>query len=115
MHYADSLDNAQNKAFRSAYIKAYGAEADVYAVQGFDSGLLLKQALEKTGGDIADRAATISAMEGAVIDSPRGRWTMSRAHNPIQDFYLRRVENGNNKVLGVAWKALEDPARGCTM
>ena len=57
----------------------------------------------------------IAAMEGAVIDSPRGQWTMSRAHNPIQDFYLRRVENGDNKVLGVAWKALEDPARGCTM
>ena len=115
LHYADSLENAQNKAFRSAYLKAYEAQADVYAVQGYDTGLLLKQALEKTGGDIGDRAAVISAMEGAVIDSPRGQWTMSRAHNPIQDFYLRRVENGDNKVLGVAWKALEDPARGCTM
>ena len=115
LHYANSLDNAQNTAFRTAYLKAYQAEADVYAVQGYDTGLLLKQALEKSGGDIADRAAVIAAMEGAVINSPRGQWTMSRAHNPIQDFYLRRVENGDNKVLGVAWKALEDPARGCMM
>jgi branched-chain amino acid transport system substrate-binding protein len=38
---------------------------------------------------------------------------MSRAHNPVQDIYLRRTENGDNKVVGVAWKALADPARGC--
>lgn len=115
LHYADALDNPQNKAFRSAYRDAFGTEADVYAVQGYDTGLLLIQALEKTGGDISDRQAVIAAMEGAVIDSPRGQWKMSKAHNPIQDFYLRRVENGDNKVVGVAWKALEDPARGCSM
>ncbi len=115
LHYADSLDNARNSAFRSAYRDAYGTDADVYAVQGYDTGLLLIQALQKTGGDITDREAVIAAMEGAVIDSPRGQWTMSKAHNPIQDFYLRRVENGDNKVIGVAWSALEDPARGCSM
>ena len=115
LHYADSLDNARNAAFRSAYRDAYGTDADVYAVQCYDTGLLLIQAPEKTGGDITDREAVIAAMEGAVIDSPRGQWTMSKAHNPVQDFYLRRVENGDNKVIGVAWSALEDPARGCSM
>ncbi len=115
LHYADSLDNPQNKTFRAAYRKAFNAEADVYAVQGYDTALLLKQALETTGGDIADRQAVVAAMEGAVIDSPRGQWRMSKAHNPIQDFYLRRVENGDNKVIAIAWSALEDPARGCTM
>ncbi len=115
LHYADSLDNSRNKAFRAAYRENYGLEADVYAVQGYDTGLLLAQALDKAGGDISNRDAIIAAMEGAVIDSPRGRWTMSKAHNPIQDFYLRRVENGDNKVIAVAWKALEDPARDCSM
>lgn len=115
LHYADSLTNPRNTAFRAAYRDAYGTEADVYAVQGYDTGLLLMQAVETAGGDISNRDAVIAAMEGAVIDSPRGQWTMSRAHNPIQDFYLRRVENGDNKVIGVAWKSLEDPARGCSM
>jgi branched-chain amino acid transport system substrate-binding protein len=40
---------------------------------------------------------------------------MSKAHNPIQDIYLRRVEGNANQVIGIAWKALEDPARGCKM
>ncbi len=115
LHYADSLDNPRNKAYRAAYVKAYKIEPDVFSVQGYDTGLLLAQALEKAKGDIGNQKAMIAAMEGAVIDSPRGPWKMSRAHNPIQDIYLRRVEKGDNKVLGVAWKALEDPARGCKL
>ncbi|MBI3527764.1 MAG: ABC transporter substrate-binding protein [Betaproteobacteria bacterium] len=115
LHYADSLDNSRNKAFRAAYGKVYKTEPDVYSVQGFDTGLLLAQALEKVKGDIGNQKAVIAAMEGAVIDSPRGQWKMSKAHNPIQDIYLRRVEKGDNKVIGVAWKALEDPARGCKL
>jgi branched-chain amino acid transport system substrate-binding protein len=115
LHYADSLDNSRNKAFRAAYGKAFKTEPDVYSVQGYDTGLLLAQALEKVKGDIGNQKAVIAAMEGAVIDSPRGQWKMSKAHNPIQDIYLRRVEKGDNKVLGVAWKALEDPARGCKL
>jgi len=115
LHYADSLDNPRNKAFRAAYRKAYKTEPDVYSVQGYDTGLLLAQALDKAKGDIGNQKAVIAAMEGAVIDSPRGQWKMSKAHNPIQDIYLRRVEKGDNKVIGVAWKALEDPARGCKL
>ncbi|MCW5623741.1 MAG: ABC transporter substrate-binding protein [Burkholderiales bacterium] len=116
LHYADSLDNPRNKAFRAAYTKASNnMEPDVFAVQGYDTGLLLAQALDKVKGDLSNRAAVVAALENAVVDSPRGPWKMSRAHNPIQDIYLRRAEKGVNKVVGVAWKALEDPARGCKL
>ncbi len=54
-------------------------------------------------------------MEKAEIDSPRGKFTLSKAHNPVQDIYLRKVEGKENKVVGVAVKALADPARGCKM
>ena len=66
-------------------------------------------------GDIRALPAVIAAMEGVTIDSPRGKWKMSRAHNPIQDSYLRQVVGEQNKYVGVAWKALEDPARGCRL
>ncbi|MCW5257898.1 hypothetical protein D5038_16445 [Verminephrobacter aporrectodeae subsp. tuberculatae] len=50
-------------------------------------------------GDLSAKPALYKALEAAVIDSPRGKWRMSRAHNPVQDIYLRRVENGENKVI----------------
>lgn len=39
----------------------------------------------------------------------------AKAHNPVQDIYLRVVENGENKVIGVAAKALADSGVGCKM
>ena len=115
MHYSDSLDTPRNKKFRLDYAKAYKAQPDVYAVQGYDSGLLLIQGANAVKGDLSSKPALYKAMEGATIDSPRGKWTMSKSHNPVQDMYLRVVENKENKVLGVAARALADSGAGCKM
>jgi branched-chain amino acid transport system substrate-binding protein len=66
-------------------------------------------------GDINNKAALYAAMENARIDSPRGAWTMSKSHNPVQDIYTRRVENKENKVIGVAAKSLADSGAGCKL
>jgi len=115
LHYADSLDVAKDKEFRLAYAKAYKLQPDVYAVQGYDAAQLLDIGLKAVKGDIKAQKAMTAAMEGVTIDSPRGKWKMSRSHNPIQDSYLRQVVGEQNKYVAVAWKALEDPGRGCKM
>ncbi len=115
MHYSDSLDTPRNKAFRLEYAKTFKLQPDVYAVQGYDSGLLMVQAFNAVKGDLSKRDEIIKAMRSAKIDSPRGTWTMSAQHNPIQDIYLRRAEGGENKVIGIAAKALADPGTGCRM
>jgi branched-chain amino acid transport system substrate-binding protein len=113
LHYADSLDIKKDKAFRLAYAKTFKLQPDVYAVQGYDAGQLLAAGLEAVKGDISKKQDVIKAMEAARIDSPRGGFVLSKAHNPVQDIYLRKVVGKENKVQGVAWKALADPARGC--
>ena len=54
-------------------------------------------------------------METAEIDSPRGKFTLSKAHNPVQDMYLRVAQGMENKYVSIAVKALADPAKGCRM
>jgi branched-chain amino acid transport system substrate-binding protein len=115
LHYSDSLETPRNKQFRLNYAKGFRMQPDVYAVQGYDSGLLLAQGLAAVKGDIANKQALYAALESQSIDSPRGKWSMSKSHNPIQDIYLRRVENKENKVLGIAAKALADSGAGCRM
>ena len=115
MHYSDSLDTPRNKNFRLEYAKAFKAQPDVYAVQGYDTGLLLIQGANAVKGDLTNKAVLYKSMEGAVIDSPRGKWTMSPSHNPIQDIYIRQVSGNENKVIGVAAKALADSGVGCKM
>ncbi len=115
LHYSDSLATPRNQAFRLAYAKTYRLQPDVYAVQGYDTGLLLVQGANAVKGDLSSKAALYKALESASIDSPRGKWTMSKSHNPVQDIYLRVVENKENKVLGVAAKGLADSGAGCKM
>ena len=115
MHYGDSIETPRNKQFRLNYAKTFRLQPDVYAVQGYDTGLLLVQGANAVNGDLNNKPALYKAMESATIDSPRGKWTMSKSHNPVQDIYLRVVENKENKVLGIAAKALADSGAGCKM
>ena len=115
LHYADSLDNAANKKFRAAFKKATGRDADVYAVAGYDTVNALARALDKVQGDTSAQKELIAALEATGLDSPRGAFRFSRAHNPIQDVYVRQVKGGQEVVLGIALKDADDPATGCAM
>jgi branched-chain amino acid transport system substrate-binding protein len=113
LHYADALDNAANRKFRESFKKATGRDADVYAVAGYDTVNALAQALGKVKGDTGAGKELIAALEATRLDSPRGPFRFSKAHNPVQDVYLRQVKGGKELVLGVAMKDAEDPAAGC--
>ncbi|MDO5692071.1 MAG: ABC transporter substrate-binding protein [Pseudomonadota bacterium] len=115
LHYSNVLTTLRNGEFRYTYSRSFKSEPDVYAVQGYDTGLLLRQGLEAVQGDMGKRDQLYGALESAVIDSPRGKWRMGKAHNPVQDIYLRAVSNGENRVIGVAAKALEDSGSGCRL
>ncbi len=115
LHYGDGIETPRNKAFRLAYAKTFKLQPDVYAVQGYDTGLLLVHGANAVKGDLNNKAVLYKAMESATVDSPRGKWKMSSSHNPIQDIYLRVVENKENKVIGIAAKALADSGAGCKM
>src|SRR5436309_12321575 len=115
LHYADNLDTPKNNAFRKSFALTYKQNADVYAVQGYDAAQMLAVGLAAAKGDLAKRDAITAAMHKATIDSPRGKFTISPAGNPVQDMYLREAKGLNNEFKSIAVKALADPARGCRM
>ena len=117
LHYADSLNTKRDNAFRLNYAKTFRMQPDVYAVQGYDAAQMLAIGLNATKGDATKSADISAALRKATIDSPRGPFTISAAHNPVQDFYLRQssAKDKENKVIGIASSKLADPGRGCKM
>ncbi len=115
LHYADNLDNPTNVAFLKAFKDKTGKDGDIYAVQGYDAAALLDVGLSAVGGDDKKRDTMIQAMGAAKIDSPRGPLSFNKAHNPIQNIYLREVRNGRNELISIAQEAVDDPARGCKL
>ncbi|WP_280153045.1 ABC transporter substrate-binding protein [Piscinibacter sp. XHJ-5] len=115
LHYADNLDTPRNNAFRKSFALTYKTNADVYAVQGYDAAQLLGAGLAAAKGDLGKRDVVTAAMRKAVVDSPRGKFTISAAGNPVQDMYLREAKGVNNEFKSIAVKSLSDPAQGCRM
>ena len=115
LHYADNLDTPKNNNFRKAYAVAYKSQPDVYAVQGYDAAQILGAGLKAVNGDVSKRDQLSAAMRKVTVDSPRGKFTISPAGNPVQDIYLREVKGNNNEFRSVAVKGLSDPARGCKL
>ncbi|MGE3248100.1 MAG: ABC transporter substrate-binding protein [Beijerinckiaceae bacterium] len=115
LHYADDLDNAENKAFRAAYEAAFKSPASVYAVQGFDTMAMLSAGLKAVNGDIKKKNDLHGAIANAEIKSPRGPLKLSKSHNPVQNFYLRELRDGKNVNKGVAVASLGDIDKNCKM
>ena len=115
LHYADGIDTPRNNAFRNKYAVTYKAQPDVYAVQGYDAAAILGAGLSAVKGDFKQRDAMVAAMRKVQIDSPRGKYTLSASHNPVQDFYIREAKGRENVMTGIAVKVLADPGRGCRM
>jgi branched-chain amino acid transport system substrate-binding protein len=115
LHYADDVDNPENKAFRAAFQDAYKVPPDVYAVQGWDTMQLLEIGLKAVGGDASKRDALNAAMSKASFKSPRGPFRLSAANNPVQNFYLRELKGGKSVLLKTSATDFADPGTGCRL
>ena len=81
-NYADNLETPRNNTFRKNFALAYKTNADVYAVQGYDAAQILAAGLNAVKGDLTNRDALTAAMRKGVVDSPRGKFTISRGRQP---------------------------------
>lgn len=113
LHYADGLDNPQNKVFSAAFKAAHGIDPDVYAVQGWDAMQVLDIGLTAVGGDTGKKAEMHAAMAAAKFASPRGPFEFSASRNPKQNFYARELKGGRNRMTGLAAESLADSGKGC--
>ncbi len=89
--WSPDMDNAANKRFVTDYLKQHGKYPSFYGAQSYDAIMLIKSAVEATGGNLKDKDALRNALMAADYDSVRGRYTYGNNHMPIQNFYLREV------------------------
>ncbi len=100
LHWAVTLDNAENKAFVDAYQKEYNLLPDVFALQAWDGITAVDKALQATKGDTSNKDALIAALENVKFKSPRGDFEFDKdTHNVIHDIYIREVKVQGGTVV----------------
>jgi len=119
--WSPDMDNAANKRFVGDYLKKYGKYPSFYGAQSYDAIMLIKSAVEATGGNLKDKDALRKALKAANFDSVRGRYSYGNNHMPIQNFYLREVVADSEgrwttKIVSTVYKNHQDPhAKDCKM
>src|SRR5271169_3971938 len=90
-NWAPNLDNPQNKKFGGAYEDAYHSVPATYAMQGYDTAMLIDSAVKAVKGDLTNKDAVAAALKKADFTSLRGGFKFNTNGYPIQDFYLTKV------------------------
>lgn len=107
LHYSSEIDSKTNKDFVAAHEKAYDEKPTVYAVQAYDAGAVLDEALQEG----TDGEAIVTGLEGIdEIESPRGTWSFSDKHGPEQTYYLREVTQKDGAWVNSVKDELTTPA-----
>jgi branched-chain amino acid transport system substrate-binding protein len=93
LHWALTLTNKENQDFISKYSKKFnGRQADVFAVQGFDTARVIVDALNATKGNTSNKDAFMSAIAAVSFKSPRGDFKFDTdTHNVVQTIYIRKT------------------------
>lgn len=93
-----NLPTAANKVFVNAYKAKYNGDLPgVFAERGWVTARVIVEALKKTKGNTADRAALLSAIRTVKFPAPRGTFTFDPVtQNVINPMYVRQVVRGPN-------------------
>jgi len=89
--WAPTTDNPQNKKFVADYEAAHNAIPASYAMQAYDTAMLIDSAVRATKGNVSDSKALSAAIKKADFKSLRGPFKFNVNGYPIEDFYLTKV------------------------
>lgn len=117
LHYVPTIDTPENQRFQEAFqATSDGRKASEFAVQGYDAGRLIIEAINQAGGD---KEAFKQALSEVSFTGPRGPLRIDPAtNNVIQNIYVfRNVYNGetvDQEILDVA-ESVQDEPQGCEL
>ncbi len=87
--------------FRKAFLDKYKVDVSYGAEVGYMAAKVLILGLEAVQGDAENIDKLSEAIEKLDFKSTRGRFRFGPEHNPVQDYYLRKVEKVNGRLENV--------------
>jgi len=103
--YSGQLDNPLNKKFNEQMKKEFKVDASYYAATTNVSATVLDNALTILKGNVEDKNALMKTLRESVVpDSVRGPVKFDHLGNVVGDFYIRKVERKDGKLVNAVIK-----------
>jgi len=106
--YSIDVDSDDNKRFLASIRKYYGNDVGIglYNAAFYVNGMILEQALQKTGGKLDDPDAFIKAVKSvSLTNTPRGPISFDEQGNVVITDYIRRADKKDGKIVNTTVKA----------
>ncbi|TAM59826.1 ABC transporter substrate-binding protein [bacterium] len=105
LQYSAALDTTTNKKFVAAYTKAYGHGPSYYGEGTYVGAMVLAGGIEALHGNVSDPAAFVKALRSVnLTNAPRGSVTFDAYGNPVENVYIRKVEDVGGQLANVVIK-----------
>ena len=101
MHYWETLDTPENKAFVKAFKEKYDYMPGLLCQQGYVGGKVILKALEATNGNVENEEAFLQALRKVHFVAPQGDFRFDDYQNVIENVYIARVEKKNGEYMNV--------------
>jgi branched-chain amino acid transport system substrate-binding protein len=102
LHYSADLQTPDNQRFVKAYVAMWHHEPSYYSEGTYVGGMFLLAGLKAMHGNISNTLAFIAAMKHAhITGAPRGPITMDSYGNPVENVYIRKVEEVHGQLQNV--------------
>jgi branched-chain amino acid transport system substrate-binding protein len=107
--YTLDYESDSNKRFVAAMQKDYGVDPGFYAAGLYVATETVAAGLEKAGGKSDDKEAFVKALRSVELkDTPRGPIKYDHLGNVVGDFFIRRVDKENGKLVNKTVKTYHD-------
>ncbi|HEY6832527.1 MAG TPA: ABC transporter substrate-binding protein [Pseudolabrys sp.] len=107
--YTLDYDSDSNKRFVAAMQKDYGVDPGFYAAGLYVAAETVAAGLEKAGGKSDDKEAFVKALRSVELkDTPRGPIKYDHLGNVVGDFFIRRVDKVNGKLVNKTVKTYQN-------
>ena len=90
-YWAPDTDNATSRQFVEAFEKRYNRIPSNFAAQGYDTAMLLDEAIARVKGNVTDKKAFEAALKEGTTKSTRGTLKFNSNHFPINDWHVFEV------------------------
>jgi len=111
LHYADTLDNAENKKFVADYRAKFNDYPSVYSEYGFIAARIIEDALKATDGNTQDKDKLRAAMLAVKLNAPRGPFRFNpQTQGPIHNVYIREVAEVDGRITNRVIQTYKDVA-----
>ena len=94
----EDSDNPVNRRFVADFQSKYGRPASEYAVQAYDSIMLIDAGVRGVQGRVEDKGALLASLKKADFKSVRGSFRFNTNGFPIQDYFVGRVVKEGDRI-----------------